>query len=141
MTLLRRLSEFFAAFASFSELAPRDAARTVRRLAESESFGSLGFLMPFSRRCADANVRQVWREETASFAGGAVLTEEQRRLLADFAEQFGLTSLERFTAACRNYEALFASEAEKEKQSLEKTETLTAGAGVLGAALILIVCW
>ena len=34
----------------------------------AESFGSLGFLMPFSRRCADANVRQVWREETASFS-------------------------------------------------------------------------
>lgn len=139
--LLAKLSDFFGAFASFSELTPKDAAKTVRRLAQTRNFGSLGFLMPFSMRCADANVKEVWREETASFSGSALLTGEQRELLASFAEHFGLISLSLFTQACRKYEALFAEQCRREKQHMEKTGALTLSAGVLAAALILIVCW
>ena len=139
--LLGRLSEFFGAFASFAELSPKDAAKTVRRLAQTRDFGSLGFLMPFSLRSVDANVKEVWREETASFSGSALLTGEQRELLSSFADHFGLTSLSLFTEACRRYEALFADQCRRERQRMEKTDTLTFSAGLLGAALILIVCW
>ena len=139
--MLRRLSEFFGAFASVSELFPRDAAATVKRLAETEAFGSLGFLTPFAERCADADVRQVWREETASFPGGAVLSGEQRARLVAFSEQFGLTPLERFTDGCRKYETMFAGYAASEGLRLEKTGAVTFGAGLLAAALIVIVCW
>ncbi len=138
---MARLSDFFGAFASFSELTPRDAAKTVRRLAQTRGFGSLGFLMPFSSRCADDNVREVWREETASFSGSALLTGEQRELLGSFADHFGMTSLTQFTSACRKYEALFAEQCRREKQQMEKTGALTLSAGILAAALILIVCW
>ncbi len=138
---MAKLSDFFGAFASFSELTPKDAAKTVRHLAQTRNFGSLGFLMPFSMRCADANVKEVWREETASFSGSALLTGAQRELLASFADHFGLTSLSLFTDACRKYESLFAEQARQEKQHMEKTGALTFSAGLLAAALILIVCW
>ena len=139
--LLQKLSDFFAAFASFSELSPRDAAKTVRLLAQTRDFGALGFLMPFSLRCKDANVKDVWREEVALFDGASLLTGEERALLAGFADRFGMTSLSAFTEACRKYAALFEGYAEREKQKLEKTGALTVGAGVLAAALIAVVCW
>ena len=139
--LLQKLSEFFAAFAAFSELSPRDAAGTVRRLAQTRDFGALGFLMPFSLRCLDANVKEVWREEAALFDGASLLTGEEAALLAAFADRFGMTSLAAFTEACRKYAALFGEYARREKQDLEKTAALTAGAGVLAAAMIAVVCW
>ncbi len=139
--MLRKLSEFFGAFSSFSELSPHDAAATVRRLSETETFGSLAFLTPFSSRCADANVRQVWREEIASFSGSAIMTVEQRRRLADFADQFGLTPLEQFTDACRKYEALFSGFADAEQKCADNKGKVTFSAGLLAAALIVIICW
>ena len=139
--MLQKLSEFFAAFASFAELSPRDAARTVRRLAQTRDFGALGFLMPFSLRCLDANVKEVWREEVALFDGASLLTDEESVLLSGFADQFGITSLTAFMEACRRYSALFEGYARREKEKLEKTGAITIGAGVLAAALIAVVCW
>ena len=139
--MLGMLSDFFGAFACFSELTPEDAAKTVRRLAQSRSFGALGFLMPFSTRCVDANVKEVWREETAAFRGGAMLTQEQRDKLASFADHFGMTSLTLFTDACRKYEAMFAEDCRRERQRMEKKAAVTFSAGLLAAVLILIVCW
>ena len=112
-----------------------------RRLATAGGFGQLAFLLPFADRCTDANVRQVWREETASFRGASLLTAEERELLSGFAERFGMTSLADFTEACRKYAALFEKLREKDRREREKTGPLTIGAGALAAALILIVCW
>lgn len=139
--LLEKLSDFFGAFACFSELTPEDAAKTVRRLAQNRDFGALSFLMPFSVRCIDANVKAVWREETANFRGSALLTQEQREKLSSFADHFGMTTLSFFTDACRKYETMFAEDSRREKQRLEKKGTVTISAGVLAAVLILIVCW
>ena len=141
INLLEKLSEFFGAFACFSELTPEDAAKTVCRLAQTRDFGALGFLMPFSTRCVDANVKAVWREETAAFRGSVLLSPDQRERLSSFADHFGMTSLTAFSDACRKYEALFAEDCRREKQRMEKKSTVTIGAGLLAAALILIVCW
>ena len=139
--LLGRLADFFAAFGAFSELSPRDAAATARRLAAVGGFGELPFLRPFADRSTDADVRRVWREETASFRGASLLTAEERELLSGFADRFGMTSLADFTEACRRYAARFEAFLEKDRREREKTGSLTLGAGVLAAALILIVCW
>ena len=139
--LLERLSDFFDAFACFSELSPKDAVHTAGRLAKTERFAVLGFLAPFSANGENADVKEVWCAETGAFGGSAVLTPEQRERLASFSEHFGMTSLSLFVGACRKYEAYFAEERRKEKQRLEKKGTLTISAGLLAAALILIVCW
>ena len=139
--LLGKLSEFFGAFACFSELTPEDAAKTVKHLAQTRNFDALSFLMPFSNRCTDADVREVWREETGSFQGSSLLSPEQRVLLASFSDHFGMTSLALFTEACRKYEDLFAEERKKERQRMEKNSSVVTGVGLLAAALILIVCW
>ena len=97
--------------------------------------------MPFSLRCRDANVKEVWREEVAQFDGASLLTDEEKALLTGFADHFGMTSLSAFTEACRKYAVLFEEYAGREKQKLEKTGALTVGAGVLAAALITVVCW
>ena len=136
--LLAELSEFFAALATLSELAPRDAAQTVMRLARTRSFGLLGFLLPFAGRCEAANVRQVWREETASFPAAALLQPEERALLSDFADRFGVTSLAAFTAACRQYAEAFSGYHTREKAHYEQTGRLTVGVGVLAAVLMVI---
>ena len=137
--ILLKLSDFFTSLASFSEISPRDAACAVGRLARSRDFGLLSFLLPFSLRCGDANVREVWREEAAAFSGYPLLREEEKELLCGFADCFGVTTLSAFTEACRKYAGLFAAAGEKEKRDYEKSGALTVGAGVLSAALIAIV--
>ena len=98
-------------------------------------------MLPFADRCADGDVRQAWREETAAFSGASLLSPEERELLAGFADRFGITTLTAFTEACRKYAALFAGFYEKDRREREQKGPLTLGAGVLAAALILIVCW
>lgn len=141
MRLLLKLSDFFAAFASFSDLAPQDAAKTVLRLARTRDFGSLGFLTPFSIRCKKENAKEVWREEIDLFKDSSLLSGEELTLLKDFSDYFGITTLHSFTDACRKYAAAFEGYYKKEKQSLEKSGTVTIGVGFLAAALIAIVCW
>ena len=118
-----------------------DAAAAARRLAQNGGFGKLGFLPPFADRCQGADVRRVWREETASFSDASLLTGEERELLEGFADRFGLTSLAAFTEACRQYAALFAGFREKDRREREKNGSLLLGAGALAAALLLIVFW
>ena len=136
--LFAQLSEFFTALASFSEIAPRDAAETVGRLARTRDFRLLGFLTPFADRCQNGDVREAWRRETASFPGAALLNGEEQALLSGFADHFGLTSLSAFTQVCRRYAEAFAGYHVKEKRNYEETGRLTAGVGVLAAALIVI---
>ena len=139
--LLGRLADFFTAFGAYTELSPLDVAAAARRLARNGGFGQLGFLPPFADRCDGADVRRVWREETASFSDASLLTGEERELLEGFADRFGLTSLAAFTEACRQYAALFAGFREKDRREREKNGSLLLGAGALAAALLLIVFW